>query len=399
MVGSVVSGLSGVGASVRRTHTLGHESGVGYSKFFDWRGAVGSYGPPDRVKGGNFRLSEWNSPTKSNSSTKDKFHNDPCDYYPVGGAFRPNPLGLSNVPKVSARHPVMSVQEYPSRTIVRFRHPSAGYEVKTSVRCETPRKRITEFSDKSRTNLKELAYDLGVLYKPDIFITLTYPGEWESVTTPKFKCTCGSNDGCSDVGLCVCESLGPSGKVVKKHLINFRKRLIRYFNKLNFDISALWFLEFQRRGAPHFHMLIWADGIRSISLPEFQKWLSEKWADVVDHKDPVQRSNHLRAGTNAEWIKKPHFGYAVKYASKMYQKKVPKEFQNVGRFWGLFGCPRPIPLETLTDLTSDDLTAVVDRLRKQLLGYPDWQDKVTACYEAFLRGSRFTLKAYAPLIC
>lgn len=26
--------------------------------------------------------------------------------------------------------------------------------------------------------------------------------------------------------------------------------------------------------------------------------------------------------------------YAVKYASKMYQKSVPEEYQNVGRFWG-----------------------------------------------------------------
>jgi hypothetical protein len=42
-------------------------------------------------------------------------------------------------------------------------------------------------------------------------------------------------------------------------------------------------------------------------------------------------------------MKKRHFGYAAKYASKMKQKAVPVGFQDVGRFWGIwsFAFPKP----------------------------------------------------------
>ena len=57
----------------------------------------------------------------------------------------------------------------------------------------------------------------------------------------------------------------------------------------------IWKLEFQRRGAPHFHILI---AQPSGDLRTFRAWLSEAWAEVVGHTDAHQRELHRRAGTD-----------------------------------------------------------------------------------------------------
>lgn len=58
-------------------------------------------------------------------------------------------------------------------------------------------------------------------------ITLTYPGDWEVVA--------------------------PDGEAVKAHLQAFFKRFARAWGR---DLVGIWKMEFQRRGAPHFHLLM-----------------------------------------------------------------------------------------------------------------------------------------------
>ena len=46
------------------------------------------------------------------------------------------------------------------------------------------------------------------------------------------------------------------GKAVKKHLNSF----LQYLRRLG--LAYCWVLEFQERGAPHFHILVWASSLR-----------------------------------------------------------------------------------------------------------------------------------------
>ncbi|MBI5849316.1 MAG: hypothetical protein HZB31_15450 [Nitrospirae bacterium] len=120
-------------------------------------------------------------------------------------------------------------------------------------------------------------------------------------------------------------------------------------------MGFLWFsvMEFQERGAPHFHILV--TGI--IDRQE----LSRMWFDVVGSGDP----RHLQAGTSIQFIvddsdyrlepdrvryremlRKGHRNvkrmfisqaeaesYMIGYFKKNDQKVIPEHIKNAGRFW------------------------------------------------------------------
>jgi len=92
-------------------------------------------------------------------------------------------------------------------------------------------------------------------------------------------------------------------------------------------IGGMWFLEFQVRGAPHFHVFL-SGGVDKESL-------AAAWYRIVGSGDV----RHLRAGIRIARIRKAHAlaMYAAKYAGKFLQKDVPAEYSEVGRFWGRFG--------------------------------------------------------------
>jgi hypothetical protein len=119
------------------------------------------------------------------------------------------------------------------------------------------------------------------------------------------------------------------------------------------DVWGVWRLEFQERGAPHFHCLLW-DGpkleaveawsqkekkIRIFAAPgsEHNKqifdWFSQTWFEVCGTGDP----KHLAAGTKCEPIQS--WNGVVHYASKYLAKLPDGNFAPVdftGRFWGVF---------------------------------------------------------------
>jgi hypothetical protein len=130
-----------------------------------------------------------------------------------------------------------------------------------------------------------------------VLLTLTYPGDFPT-----------------------------DGRRVKRHWHNFRTWLVRG-GKERPSRKGAWFLEFQGRGAPHFHIFL--DG------PVDKKEVARKWYDLVASGD----ERHLRAGTRIETLREGHAAaaYASKYASKAEQKEVPDGFSEVGRFWGTFG--------------------------------------------------------------
>lgn len=116
------------------------------------------------------------------------------------------------------------------------------------------------------------------------------------------------------------------GQTVKAHLRALFERMRRK-GCLEFD-SWVWFLEFQQRGAPHFHIL----GTGWIP----KGWLSDAWAEIT--------KGNSRTCTRVEQIRNPNAAgaYAMKYAYKSEQKEVPEGFERVGRMWGCVG-PRTIP--------------------------------------------------------
>jgi hypothetical protein len=277
-------------------------------------------------------------------------------------------VGLSNTPYLHANPLTLEFLINPASALIRVR-PSrkyADYDTSTSLSTRRAKRgRILKFSDKSRLGLQLLSADLqAVVRAPDLMLTLTYPADWETATTDS-TCYCEASMGCSDVP-CICE-FGPSGKLVKKHLKAFRERTKRYLKKLGITVwGALWFFEFQKRGAPHLHLLLFGPTLRALDLSHLQGWLSSAWANIVAHPDPSEYEKHVKAGTRVEWCRKAHFGYALKYAAKMQQKTVPLEFADIGRFWGVWNSPLKAPHLRAFYPTAETFRIVSKGLRERL---------------------------------
>lgn len=229
---------------------------------------------------------------------------------------------------------------------------------------------ITQWSRKSRARMTrtlcELDYD--PLYRDaagkltgrvPAMVTLTYPGDWLTVA--------------------------PDGATAKKHLQALAKRYERAWGE---PPVAIWKQEFQGRGAPHFHLLMSpphgtaavqhdprTGALRAGAGRQFRQWLSEVWADVVDHPDPEQRARHLAAGTGVDFAEglrasdpKRVAVYFLKHnvaGDKEYQHVVPPEWQEPGkgpgRFWGYWGLSKAV---ATVEVTPEDATAAARVMRR-----------------------------------
>ena len=127
------------------------------------------------------------------------------------------------------------------------------------------------------------------------------------------------------------------GRVAKEHL----HRMVKWL-KRNGVTAGAWFLEFQKRGAPHYHAII--KGSPSVTALR----VAAAWARIIG--EPLNsdcfrwHAGKLRNKPCLEWIRKPHAisSYVTKYATKSDQKEVPADYQNVGRFWGCWGDLKPV---------------------------------------------------------
>jgi hypothetical protein len=97
--------------------------------------------------------------------------------------------------------------------------------------------------------------------------------------------------------------------------------------------SLTWFLEFQKRGAPHIHFFT------NFAIPK--DWLANAWANAWSgHLAAETILTMKNASTRIEWLRSTRGAksYALKYGGKMEQKEVPDGYRHVGRFWGIRGC-------------------------------------------------------------
>ncbi|MGH1488203.1 MAG: rolling circle replication-associated protein [Acidimicrobiales bacterium] len=235
------------------------------------------------------------------------------------------------------------------------------------------REPITEFSRKSRTRLirRCLSIPWGEYVEPDErihVVTLTAPADYLAV----FK---DHKDG-------------------YKALRSFQDRL-RYATGRK--ARGFWKLEFQRRGAPHWHLILITP--RYIDGQRLTQWLSQAWYEAVG--SGVE--SHLRAGTNVDIEQSLQASDALRLAlyfagystrkDKEYQHQVPEEGWvdengSTGRFWGYFGVK---PAEVEVRITPDDLIQTKRLLRareRSQRGSVDFNELPEAKQEAWLRKGR-----------
>jgi len=139
-----------------------------------------------------------------------------------------------------------------------------------------------------------------------------------------------------------------NGRLAKVHMNKF----ITYMRRSFGEFEYFWFLEFQKRGAPHFHFVC--------SLPAPGKaereLLAQLWADIAEPlnlaytgiSSPYGKINSVEGLFTRDSVFRQHrrtkvwealrtengaARYALKYALKTHQKVVPAEYRDVGRNW------------------------------------------------------------------
>jgi hypothetical protein len=170
-----------------------------------------------------------------------------------------------------------------------------------------PRGKVTAFSHASRRRLlQELAsVDRGPESLP-LFVGLTYPGA-----------------GWSD-----------SPAAWHQHLESLYNRLCRRFDPKRERIAIVWRMEAQKRGAPHFHLLIF--GVKFLPY----QWLGAVWSAIVGG-DAVHAARCSRVDRVKSW--RGVMSYASKYMGKasgsgaVFTDAAGVEITEVGRHWGVKG--------------------------------------------------------------
>lgn len=245
-------------------------------------------------------------------------------------------LGLSNPTYLAGSSDTQFLRVHIDSAEVRFSFSDPISETLTPQRGGGRRGEITELSEAARGRLAARAWALTAEgYEPAGMITLTAPANWSEIY--------------------VCDADGVTlggGRVLKRHLDTFRKRLGRFLARYGVgEWSALWFLEFQRRGAPHIHLMLFGCKLSPALLRALRSWCGPAWSSIVGNPSKFEQEKHKRAGTRVEKMKCKHFGYAVKYATKTEQKEVPTYFRDVGRFWGCWNYTHPEPVALQLDFS------------------------------------------------
>lgn len=263
--------------------------------------------------------------------------------------------------------PSIRVQVQGSRISVKH---NANYVYREQEEKPTGKRgKITEFSKKSRRSLLDMAasFDIvkALIKNMIVFITLTYGQEF------------------------------PTARESKRHLDNFKKQLVYKYPQA----SAIWKLEFQIRGAPHFHFIVF-------NLPFIDKFeLATMWGKIIgencyrywDYSQVFDRGYPREPFTRIEAIDNPKkaFIYVAKYHAKEFSiedadsailsdadpqvektagseatedsgfNNLPNLTKNnfdtewIGRFWGIMN-RKMLPFAELFE-TESEMDAVVER--------------------------------------
>ena len=187
------------------------------------------------------------------------------------------------------------------------------------------RDKISEFSRKSRLNLKRnLAKMKTEALDAATSITLTIPTWCPVAWDPELYKPC---------------------------LKRFNQELVR-----EFDASGFWKLEFTKKKAAHFHLLVFG------LSPGVIEWISKTWYRIVGTED----ERHLRAGTNVETVR--NAPGAVSYMAKYIQKDDEQMIGvHTGRYWGTFNKANlPIGVEKEVQINPKQAVKLRRIMRKKI---------------------------------
>lgn len=166
------------------------------------------------------------------------------------------------------------------------------------------------------------------------------------------------------------------GEESKVHL----NRMLTEFRRAYDNLNYLWWLEWQKRGAPHYHMLL------DVPAGSTERgWFAEVWSKIVAY-DVVYSSLKTRKTVSArlqvfrvhnhssawEDIRQPEGAarYVQKYASKAKQKVLPPGSKGFGRWWGASRNVKKLRESYQeVDVDNEDARALVARYRPDV---SDW---------------------------
>lgn len=162
---------------------------------------------------------------------------------------------------------------------------------------------ICTFSRQSR--LRMIKFLHSIVFDRGLLVTLTYPRDFPI-----------------------------QGKTYHDQLQEFRNITERMFGKT----PCIWKLEFQKRGAPHFHLFYIGDVFLPISV------LSRVWNSLVAPGD----SMHLKIGVDVKRISASDGvrnvgAYISKYVSKEVTKNDLDTVKMTGRYWGHWNIEKTTP--------------------------------------------------------
>lgn len=167
------------------------------------------------------------------------------------------------------------------------------------------RGRVSVFSPESRHRLFVLLHQLK--FERVTFCTLTYPAEFPT-----------------------------ESRVYKAHLKEYRRRWERLYGACR----AVWRLEFQKRGAPHYHIMY----LDAPHIPILD-WC-KLWSDVIHTED----ENHRKIGVDVKLVTGSTergliVSYLAKYVGKVDDTNVSERSEKPGRWWGKWNIEEVAPAE------------------------------------------------------
>ncbi len=172
----------------------------------------------------------------------------------------------------------------------------------------------------------------------------------------------------------------PTARATKRDLDAFIKRFEREFGQF----WLIWKLEPQKRGAPHYHLLIYLNG--QLSASDLCTWTARAWFEIAGHGNPHHLKFHLGQLGNRPCVETVRdFQGVSRYAGK-YLGKVSmgdEEWQHPGRFWG----ERRHDLAPITMVTEQIEHAQAVQLRRGCVRFYESQ-KSGWFYESGKRTSR-----------
>lgn len=218
---------------------------------------------------------------------------------------------------------------------------------------DSKRSAITLFSRASRLRLLQKMATIKTKGLKSVFVTLTYGQEF------------------------------PSPKTAKRHLDNFLKRIGRAYE----NVSGFWRMEFQQRGAPHFHVIFFG-------LPYIDKDdLATMWGEIVGNEFWDNTSNPQRPPFTRIELLSSH-KHAARYVAKYVAKSdsdggfniapyltVRGDFIHpvtgevdgkVGRWWGVFNAAA-LPLADLVEIVVNGYGSAALMTLKRALAATKWR--------------------------